>query len=106
MAISDPDQVAVFEAKPTELGRITTLTVGKAGAQGGVGIAANPTTANVFVSNSAANTLSVIDGVGLYTLATLSMPGDPGDVAVNPILNRVFISNRSADIVQMLYDTY
>ena len=104
--IGDPNQIAVFEVKPDSLGRLATLTVAFAGTQGGVGIVANPTTGNVFVTNSASNSLTVIDGHSLQTPAVLPMPGDPGDVAVNPVTNRVYASNRSANQVKMVYDTF
>jgi len=106
LGLGDPNHIAVFEVKPDEVGRITTLTVGTAGPEGGVGIAVNPTTGNIFVSNSAENSLTVIKGDTLYSPATLPMPGDPGDVAVNPLSNRVYVSNRSAHLVRMVTDVY
>jgi DNA-binding beta-propeller fold protein YncE len=98
--------VEVFEIKPEGLGRLTTLTVGVAGPSGGVGIAANPTTGNLFVSNSAENSLTVIDGDSLQTAATLPMPGDPADVSVNSHTSRVYVSNRSANVVRIVADVY
>lgn len=103
-AAGDPNLVAVFELKPGDLGRISTLTMGAAGPDGGVGLAANPTTTHFFVSNSAANSLSVVAGLTLQTLNTVPMPGNPGDIGVNAVLNRIYISNRSANVVYMLND--
>jgi YVTN family beta-propeller protein len=101
----NPNVVIIFEVKPNyDFGRRGYRVAGEAGPQGGVGIAANPTTGNFFVTNAADNTLTVFDGVSLVTHATLSMDGDPGDVAVNPANNRVYISNRSADVVHMIID--
>ncbi len=102
----NPNKIAVFEVKPNEFGRITTLTVEEAGPQGGVGIAVNPTTNNVFVSNSADNSLSVIDGVSLQTVEVVPMPGDPGSVAANPVTNLVYISNRAANVVHLVVDIW
>jgi len=101
----NPNVVIIFEVKPNyDFGRRGYRIAGEAGPQGGVGIAANPTTGNFFVSNAADNTLTVFDGVTLITHATLAMDGDPGDVAVNPDTNRVYVSNRSADVVHMIID--
>ncbi len=102
----DPNKIAIFEVKPNDFGRLPDRTAGPAGDQGGVGIAANPSTDNFFVSNAAGNSLTVFDGWSLSSPATLGMPGNPGDVAVNSTLNRVYISNRSADLVYMVVDTY
>ncbi len=105
-ASNDPNLVAVFELKPGDLGRINTLTMPTAGADGGIGLAVNPTTTHLFVSNSAANSFSVVAGLTQLTLATLPMPGNPGDIGVNAVLNRVYISNRSANVVYMINDWY
>jgi YVTN family beta-propeller protein len=101
----NPNVVIIFEVKPNyDFGRRGYRIAGEAGPQGGIGIAANPSTGNFFVSNSAANSLSVFDGVSLVTLATVPMDGDPGDIAVNPVTNLVYVSNRSADVVHMIVD--
>jgi YVTN family beta-propeller protein len=101
----NPNVVVIFEVKPNyDFGRRGYRVAGEAGPQGGIGIAANPTTGNFFVTNAAANTLTVFDGVSLVTHATLPMDGDPGDVAVNPANNRVYVSNRAADVVHMIID--
>ncbi|MCP4165591.1 MAG: hypothetical protein GY759_06820 [Chloroflexi bacterium] len=102
----NPNKIAVFEVKQNEFGRITTLTVEEAGPQGGVGIAVNPTTNNVFVSNSADNSLSVIDGVSLQTVAIVPMPGDPGVVAANSVTNLVYVGNRAANVVRIVVDIW
>ena len=101
----NPNAIIVFEVKPNyDFGRRGYVLAGKAGADGGVGIAADPSTGNFFVSNAADNTLSVFDGPYMITHATLNMKGNPGDVAVNPVTKRVYVSNRSANVVQMIVD--
>ena len=99
--------VVIFEVKPRlDFGRRGHRVAGEAGPQGGVGLAANPTTGHFFVSNSAADSLTIFDGASLAELATLPMVGDPGDVAVNPATNRVYVSNRGADVVRMIVDNW
>ena len=88
------------------MGRITTLIAGHAGVDGGVGIAANPNTGNIFVSNGAEDSLTIFNGTSLGVTATLPMPGNPGYLAINPLTNRVYISNRSADLVYMVEDVW
>ena len=51
-------------------------------------------------------TLSVFDGQTLGNVATLPMPGDPADIGINSVLNRVYVSNRSANVVKMVPDIW
>lgn len=103
---SNPDRVAVFSLAPSGASRIGTVMVGAGGAQGGTGIAVNPTTGHVFVANSAQDTVTVIDGPGMAVLATMAVGDDPGMVGVNPATNRVYVSNRGSNSVQMLPDSF
>ena len=102
----DPNHIAVFEIKATGMGRITNLMAGRAGVDGGVGIAANLTTGDIFVSNAAENSLTVFHGGSLAAVATLPMPGAPGHVSANPLTNRVYVSNRSSNSVYMVEDVW
>ncbi|HEY79663.1 MAG TPA: hypothetical protein EYP25_01090 [Anaerolineae bacterium] len=104
---TNPNVVVIFEVKPNyDFGRRGHLVADEAGPQGGLGIAANAATGHLFISNSAADTLTIFDGAGMTELATLPMDGDPGDVAVNPNTNRVYVSNRSANVVRMILDNW
>jgi YVTN family beta-propeller protein len=101
----NPNVVLVFEVKPNyDFGRRGYVIAGQAGVDGGVGIAADPSTGNVFVSNAADNTLTVFDGPNMNIHATLAMDGNPGDVAVNSVTKRAYVSNRSANVVHMIVD--
>ena len=105
--IPNPKAIVVFEVKPNyDFGRSRTLWAGEAGPQGGIGIGVNPNTGHFFVSNTAENTLSIFDGVALMKIATTPMDGDPGHLAVHPVNNRVYISNRTANLVRMVIDTW
>ena len=73
---------------------------------GGTGIAVNSATGRVFVSNSADNTLSVLDGPGIYLVATVQVGSDPGMIGINPVTNRVYASNRGDDTVQTVVDNF
>jgi YVTN family beta-propeller protein len=101
-----PDRVAVFSLASSGTSRIGTVVVEDGGAQGGTGIAVNPTTGHVFVANSARNRVTVIDGPALAVLATVPVGRNPGMVGVNPAANRVYIANRGDDSVQVIVDAF
>lgn len=102
----DPDRVAVFSLAPSGASRIGTVMVGAGGVDGGTGIAVNTTTGHVFVANSAAATVTVIDGPGMVVLNTLAVGDDPGMVGVNPATNLVYVGNRGSNSVQVLQDSF
>lgn len=101
-----PDRVEVFSLAASGASRLGTVRVGNGGIQGGNGIAVNQSTGRVFVTNSADNTMSVVDGMGLYTLTTVPVGRDPGPVSVNPVTNRVYVGNRGDNTVQTMGDTF
>jgi YVTN family beta-propeller protein len=106
VAAENPNHVAVFQINPTGLSRISTLTAGLAGPDGGMGVAANPSTDSIFVGDSAGNSLSVFHGATLTPATTVPMLGNPGHVSVNATTNRVYVGNRSADMVIMVTDVW
>ena len=101
-----PDRVAVFGLAPGGASRIGTVLVEDGGAQGGTGIAVNPSTGRVFVANSAGNSVTVIDGPALAVLATVPVGRNPGMVGVNPATNQIYIANRGDDTVQVIADAF
>ena len=102
----EPTRVAVYELKGTGASKIGSVTVGKGGAAGGTGLVVNPTTGHVFAVNSADDSVTVFDGATRGVLATIAVGRDPGMAGVNPITNRVYVSNRGDNTVQTLLDTY
>ncbi|HSN78069.1 MAG TPA: YncE family protein, partial [Anaerolineae bacterium] len=106
LAGSAPDRVAVYSLAPSGASRIGTVYVEDGGAEGGTGIAVNPTTGHVFVANSARNTVTVIDGPAMSVLATVSVGVDPGMIGVNPATNKVYVANRGDNTVQVIDDTF
>ena len=101
-----PDRVEVFSLASSGASRLGTVRVGNGGVAGGTGIAVNSATGRVFVSNSADNTLSVLDGPGIYLVATLPVGNDPGMIGVNPATNRAYVGNRGDDTVQAVVDNF
>ncbi len=58
-----------------------------------LGVAVDPETNRVYVANSSADTLSVLDGATGAVLDTVLVGSAPYGVAVNPITGRVFVAN-------------
>jgi YVTN family beta-propeller protein len=77
---------------------IATVPVGV----GAVGIAANPTTNRVYVTNGTDGTLSVIDGATNTVVATFSVDTEPVGVAVNPATNRIYVTHFLSNTVSVI----
>ncbi|HWP28487.1 MAG TPA: hypothetical protein VNM50_03010, partial [Chloroflexota bacterium] len=50
----------------------------------------------LYVANSSAGTVSVVDGDTNMIVATVAVGAGPRDVALNPTLNRIYVSNAGA----------
>ncbi len=85
---------------------LAALNVGHGGPDGGSGIAANPTTHHVFVTNAADDSVTVIDGTTAGVLATVHVGQSPMGVAVDPGLSYVFIGNRTSNDVTVMPDDF
>ena len=101
-----PDRVEVFRLAPSGASRLGTVRVGNGGVAGGTGLAVNSATGRVFVANTADNSMSVLDGPGMYLVATVAVGRDPGMIGVNPDTNRVYVGNRGDDTVQVVVDNF
>ncbi|OHD72137.1 MAG: hypothetical protein A2V99_01290 [Spirochaetes bacterium RBG_16_67_19] len=60
----------------------------------GAGVAVNPITNRVYVTNSLDNTVSVIDGIADAVIATIPVGTAPRGVAVSKNYNKVYVANR------------
>ncbi len=69
---------------------------------GPYGIAVNPTTNRVYVTNDGDNTVSVLDGSTNSVIATVPVGLCPQQVAVNPTTNRVYVSNAYDNTVSVI----
>ena len=104
--VSSVDRVVVYQADSGGLHHLADLDVGDGGSDGGGGIAINANTGNVFFTNSAANTVTVIGGDNNQVRATLSAGPDPFGAAVDSATGRVFIADRGSDGLHVLLDEY
>jgi YVTN family beta-propeller protein len=71
---------------------IDTIDVGNAPQ----GVAVNPTTNRIYVTNLLDGTVSVIDGTTNTVIATIDVGNSPSSVAVNPDTNRIYVVNAGA----------
>lgn len=90
---------------------LKTLPVGDGGAVasptvGGTGIAINPVTGNVFNVNTAAGTMSVIDGQDDYVKTTVNVGADPYSIAIDPVRNIIYVGLRSSGSIVKVVDGY
>jgi YVTN family beta-propeller protein len=102
----DPHQVLVYHIPTAGPSLLTAVNVGHGGSDGGGGIAANPITHHVFVTNAADDSVTVIDGVTTLVLAGVHVGDNPMGVAVDPGLGYVFIGNRASNNVAAVPDDF
>ena len=65
-------------------------------------VAINPTTHRVYVSGRDNNRLTMIDGVSLAVLNSVTVGQQPWGVAVNPATNKVYVANFASDSIHVL----
>jgi YVTN family beta-propeller protein len=99
------NRIAVYRATVVSLTRLAFLPVGDGGDDGGGGVAVDRATSNVFVTNSAANTVSVLSGVTDTVIATLPTGLNPFGAAADPVSRRVFVVNRDSHDLSVYLDT-
>ena len=100
---------AIYTAGPGGLSQRVFVAIGEGGPDGGGGVAVSTdntalATGNVFITNSAADTVSVISGASNQVTATIPVRGNPFGVAVDPGTGRVFVANRNTDEVSVFKD--
>ena len=66
------------------------------------GVAVNPSTNTVYVTNFNDNTVSVIDGSNNTVTATVTVGSTPWGVAVNPSTNTVYVTNSNDNTVSVI----
>ncbi|HUX85912.1 MAG TPA: hypothetical protein VMW65_02830, partial [Chloroflexota bacterium] len=81
---------------------VTTIPVGNSFQGKGQGIAVDPTTQRIFVSNSDDNTISVLDGATNQVIATVPAGAGPTGVAIDPSLGLVYVSDSGASTISVL----
>jgi YVTN family beta-propeller protein len=70
---------------------------------GPTGVAFNPDTNTVYVTNSLSNTTSVIDGTENTVQSDLSVGTNPVGVAVNPDTGKVYVTNSLSNTTSVIF---
>ena len=67
-----------------------------------IGVAVNPVTKNIYVTNEFSNTLSVISGLTDSIANTITVGNFPYGVAVNPFNDRIYVTNRGSNTISVI----
>ena len=67
-----------------------------------IGVAVNPITKKVYVTNEFSNTVSVINGATDSVTDTIGVGSFPYGVTVNPFNDRVYVTNRGSNSVSVI----
>jgi YVTN family beta-propeller protein len=67
-----------------------------------VGVAVNPVTKKVYVTDEFSNSLSVISGTSNSVEGTIAVGDFPYGVAINPFDSRVYVTNRGSNTVSVI----
>jgi YVTN family beta-propeller protein len=100
------NRAAVYRANAVGMTRLAFLPIGDGGDDGGGGVAVDGATSNVFFTNSAANTVSVISGSTDTVIATLPTGLSPFGVAVDAVTRRAFVVNRDSNDLSVFFDGF
>ena len=100
------NRAAVYRANADGMTSLAFLPIGDGGDDGGGGVAVDDATSNVFFTNSAANTVSVISGTTDTVIATLPTGLSPFGAAVDSVMRRVFVVNRDSNDLSVFFDGF
>ena len=100
------NRAAIYRANATGLTQLAFLPIGDGGEDGGGGVAVDGATSNVFFTNSAANTVSVVSGTTDTVIATLPTGRSPFGAAVDAVTRRVFVVNRDSNDLSVFFDGF
>lgn len=95
----------IGKAGQTILGSSEARTMGQLGVTVDsypIGVAVNPVTKRIYVTNEFSNTISVIDGTTDKVSDTIELGSFPYGVAVNPFNDRVYVTNRGSNTVTVI----
>lgn len=101
---TDVNTLQVYQAGSNGLTLLTTASLPSGGMAGGGGVAVNRATNRVFVTNSAANNVSIVDGDSNALVGLQAVGQFPYGIAVNPNDGAVYVGNGLSDNLSLFYD--
>jgi YVTN family beta-propeller protein len=101
----DVNALQIYAASQSGLQHLATLALPSGGPEGGGGVAPNPTTHRVFVTNAASNSVSIVDGVNNVVVGVQPVGQHPYGIAVNPVDGAVYVGNGVSDNLSRFYDS-
>ena len=102
---ADVNAVQVYGASSNGLALLNTASLPSGGMAGGGGVAVNPASDRVFVTNSASNNVSIIDGDSNTVIGVQAVGQFPYGIAVNPLDGAVYVGNGLGDNLSLFYDS-
>ncbi|HET7147190.1 MAG TPA: YncE family protein [Candidatus Nitrosopolaris sp.] len=67
-----------------------------------IGVAVNPVTKKIYITDEFSNSVSVISGTNNSVEGTITVGDFPYGVAINPFDSRVYVTNRGSDTVSVI----
>jgi YVTN family beta-propeller protein len=102
MAAALPVTVIAAAAPPASAAGGYTVTATIAVGHIPSGVAVDPTTGNVYVTNEGDDTVSAIDEATDTVTATIAVGGEPIAVAVDPTTHTAYVTNETANTVSVI----
>jgi YVTN family beta-propeller protein len=99
------DSAAIYQANSWGLDSRTFLSIDDGGGDSGGGVVVDGATGNVFLTNSQANTVSLISGTTDNVVATIAVGSDPFGIGADPISGVVYVANRQSDDLTVITDS-
>ncbi len=100
------NRLVTYKATAGGIGGIAPTGLAGSDENGGGGVAVNPTTGHVFVTNGTTSVVNVISGDSYNVIATVPVGLNPFGVAVNPTNGRVYVVNRDANSISTFLDAF
>jgi YVTN family beta-propeller protein len=99
------NKVAVYKTTTNGLISMATITVGEGGTDAAGRLGIDPIRNHIYVPNTAANSLSVIDGANNWVLRTILVGNEPYGIDVNPLTNLIYVGMRQDQTLWAIPDT-
>lgn len=98
------DALQIYQATSGGLALLAAVSLPDGGPAGGGGVAVNPATDRVFVTNSASNSVSIVAGESNSVVGAQTVGRFPYGVAVNPASGAVWVGNGLDNTLSLFYD--